>query len=578
MNKILNYLKRYLLAPITTSFARFPEIFVELALLAGVLIYNNRVNNFTDSYRQIIGSITVGLFVLIIYHTSLVLVSERFKLNKLTRTLIGVGVVLFASLWVIYNYTQYSNVINFFLSFRNTTIIISGIILFLVSPYLFKRNNFTVYLPYILTRALVTIFYTGTLILGTIGIISLFSFLFELNINSDLYTDITILFSTLVGGPLFLGNIPLISKNLTLKDYGIVWKVLIVRIVIPLASIATLIIFAYATIGRISGVYDGGIFLVSAFSSLATILIGIVVSEPFEKEISYVKLFRKYAPFPMLLLVVNLGVELLLEINKSGLLVGNYTIGLFTDFFAGAFLLLLLKRYYKPILIPIILSGTLLVASFTPLINIEAWSYRAASSQLANTLSELNMLNNNQITPRSDLSSEQKEKISTLLSELANYHGFDKIDYIPSNFSVDKTLSVFGFDYYFGGGDNTRFLSLGTDYSQGYDITGFDRSYEFFIFKSETSKIGNYVAAIELNKLVIKQNEIALASLDLETKILDLYAKHGNSKFEIASEELIFVFDNNPNFKLLIKNISATLNSNDSVILESITAILLVNE
>jgi hypothetical protein len=578
MNKILNYLKRYLLAPITTSFARFPEIFVELALLAGVLIYNNRVNNFTDSYRQIIGSITVGLFVLIIYHTSLVLVSERFKLNKLTRTLIGVGVVLFASLWGIYNYTQYSNMINFFLSFRNTTIIISGIILFLVSPYLFKRNNFTVYLPYILTRALVTIFYTGTLILGTIGIISLFSFLFELNINSDLYTDITILFSTLVGGPLFLGNIPLISKNLTLKDYGIVWKVLIVRIVIPLASIATLIIFAYATIGRISGVYDGGIFLVSAFSSLATILIGIVVSEPFEKEISYVKLFRKYAPFPMLLLVVNLGVELLLEINKSGLLVGNYTIGLFTDFFAGAFLLLLLKRYYKPILIPIILSGTLLVASFTPLINIEAWSYRAASSQLANTLSELNMLNNNQITPRSDLSSEQKEKISTLLSELANYHGFDKIDYIPSNFSVDKTLSVFGFDYYFGGGDNTRFLSLGTDYSQGYDITGFDRSYEFFIFKSETSKIGNYVAAIELNKLVIKQNEIAIASLDLETKILDLYAKHGNSKFEIASEELIFVFDNNPNFKLLIKNISATLNSNDSVILESITAILLVNE
>jgi hypothetical protein len=578
MNKILNYLKRYLFAPITTSFARFPEIFVELALLAGVLIYNNRVNNFTDSYRQIIGSITVGLFVLIIYHTSLVLVSERFKLNKLTRTLIGVGVALFASLWGIYNYNQYSNMINFFLSFRNTTIIISGIILFLVSPYLFKRNNFTVYLPYILTRALVTIFYTGTLILGTIGIISLFSFLFELNINSDLYTDITILFSTLVGGPLFLGNIPLISKNLTLKDFGIVWKVLIVRIVIPLASIATLIIFAYATIGRISGVYDGGIFLVSAFSSLATILIGIVVSEPFEKEISYVKLFRKYAPFPMLLLVGNLGVELLLEINKSGLLVGNYTIGLFTDFFAGAFLLLLLKRYYKPVLVPIILSFTLLVASFTPLINIEAWSFRAASSQLTNTLSELNMLNNNQITPRSDLLSEQKEKISTLLAELANYHGFDKIEYIPSDFSVDRTLSVFGFDYYFSGGDNTRFLSLGADYSQGYDITGFDRSYEFFIFKSETSKIGNYVATIELNKLVIKQSEIAIASLDLETKILDLYAKHGNSKFEIASEELIFVFDNNPNFKLLIKNISATLNANDSVILESITAILLVNE
>jgi len=578
MNKILNYLKRYFLAPIKTSFARFPEIFVELALLAGVLIYDNRVNLFTDGYRQIINSITIGLFVLIIYHTSLVLVSERYKLSKLTRALIGLGVVLFATLWGVYNYSQWSNMINFFLGFRNTAVIITGITLFLVSPYLIKRNNFTIYLPYILTRALVTIFYTGTLILGTIGIISLFSFLFELNINSDLYTDITILFSTLVGGPLFLGNIPLISKNLTLKDYGIVWKVLIVRIVIPLASIATLIIFAYATIGRISGVYDGGIFLVSAFSSLATILIGIVVSEPFEKEISYVKLFRKYAPFPMLLLVVNLGVELLLEINKSGLLVGNYTIGLFTDFFAGAFLLLLLKRYYKPILIPIILSGTLLVASFTPLINIEAWSYRAASSQLANTLSELNMLNNNQITPRSDLSSEQKEKISTLLSELANYHGFDKIDYIPSNFSVDKTLSVFGFDYYFGGGDNTRFLSLGTDYSQGYDITGFDRSYEFFIFKSETSKIGNYVAAIELNKLVIKQNEIAIASLDLETKILDLYAKHGNSKFEIASEELIFVFDNNPNFKLLIKNISATLNANDSVLLESITAILLVNE
>jgi hypothetical protein len=578
MNKILNYLKSYFLAPIKTSFARFPEIFVELALLAGVLIYDNRVNLFTDGYRQIINSITIGLFVLIIYHTSLVLLSERFKLSKLTRGLIGVGVVLFASLWSLYNYTQWSNMSNFFLSFRNTTIVVSGIILFLVSPYLVKRNNFTVYLPYILTRALVTIFYTGTLILGTIGIISLFSFLFQLNLNSNIYTDITILFSTLIGGPLFLGNIPLINKNLTLKDYGIVWKVLIVRIVIPLASTATLIIFAYATIGRLTGVYDGGIFLVSAFSSLVAILVAIVLSEPFEKEISYVKLFRKYGPFPMLLLVGNLGVELLLEINKSGLLVENYTIGLFADFFAGAFLLLLLKRYYKPIFIPLILSGTLLVASFTPLLNIEAWSFRAASSQLTNTLTEFNMLDNNQITPRSDLSNDQKEKISKLLSELSNYHGFDNIDYIPTDFSIEKTLSVFGFEYYFGGGINVRFLSLGTDYSQGYDISGFDRSYEFFIFKSETSKIGTYVATIELNKLVIKQNTVVLASLDLETKIADLYAKHGNVKFEIANEELIFFFDNNPNFKLLIKSISATINTDNSVVLESITAILLVNE
>jgi hypothetical protein len=490
----------------------------------------------------------------------------------------GLGVVLFASAWGVYNYSQWSNMINFFLSFRNTAIIITGITLFLVSPYLIKRNNFTIYLPFILTRALVTIFYTGTLILGTLGIISLFSFLFELNINSDLYTDIVILFSTLVGGPLFLGNIPLISKNLTIKDYGIVWKVLIVRIVIPLASIATLIIFAYATIGRLIGVYDGGIFLVSAFSSLATILIGIILAEPFEKEVGYVKLFRKYAPFPMLLLVANLGVELLIEINQRGLLVDNYIIGLFTDFFAGAFLLLLLKRYYKPIFIPLLLAGSLLVAGFTPLLNIEAWSYRAASSQLTNTLNELNMLDNNQINPRSDLSSAQKEKISYLLAELANYHGFDKVEYIPEDFSVDKTLSVFGFDYYFGGGDNQRFLSLGTDYSQGYDISGFDRSYEFFIFKTETTNIGEYVAAIELNELQIKLNNTTVASLDLEAKILELYEKHGNNKFEIANEELIFVFDNNSNLKLLVKNITATINTNDSVVLESLTAILLVNE
>jgi hypothetical protein len=578
MNKILNYLKSYFLAPIKTSFARFPEIFVELALLAGVLIYDNRVNLFTDGYRQIINSITIGLFVLIIYHTSLVLVSERYKLSKLTRALIGLGVVLFATLWGVYNYSQWSNMINFFLGFRNTAIIITGITLFLVSPYLIKRNNFTIYLPFILTRALVTIFYTGTLILGTLGIISLFSFLFELNINSDLYTDIVILFSTLVGGPLFLGNIPLINKNLTIKEYGIVWKVLIVRIVIPLASIATLIIFAYATIGRLIGVYDGGIFLVSAFSSLTTILIGIVLSEPFENEIGYVKLFRKYAPFPMLLLVANLGVELLLEINKSGLLVGNYTIGLFTDFFAGAFLLLLLKRYYRPIFIPLLLAGNLLVAGFTPLLNIEAWSYRAASSQLTNTLNELNMLDNNQITPRSDLTNEQKEKISNLLSELANFHGFENITYIPEDFSVDKTLSVFGFDYYFGGGENVRFLSLGTDYSQGYDISGFDRSYELFIFKTETTNIGPYVAAIELNKLQIKLNNTIVATLDLEVSLLALYAKHGNNKFEIANEELIFFFENNPNFKLLIRSVNATLNGDDSVALESITAILLVNE
>jgi hypothetical protein len=578
MNKIFNYLKSYLIAPIKISFARFPEIFVELAILAGVLIYDNRVNVFTDAYGRIINSITIGLFVLIIYHISLILISEKYKLSKLTRALTGVGVVLFAMLWGFYSYSQWSLINNFFLRFRNTAIIISGITLFLVSPYLFKRNNFTVYFPYILTRALVTFFYTISLILGTIGIIGLFSFLFELNINTDLYTDIVILFSTLVGGPIFLGNIPLINKNLTLKDFGIVWKVLLVRIVIPLASIATIIIFAYATIGRFSGVYDGGIFLVSAFSSLTTILIGIVFSEPFEKEIGYVKLFRKYAPFPMLLLVANLGLELLLEINKNGLLVDNYIIGLFTDFFAGAFLLLLLKRYYKPIFIPLLLAGSLLFAGFTPFLNIESWSFRTANSQLTNALNELNMLDDNQIKPRSDLTYEQKDRISKLLSEFANYHGFENVEYLPDDFSVENTLIVFGFDYYYGGEDISRFLSLGTDPSKGYDISGFDRSYDLFIFRGEASNVGDFVASIDLNKIVIKQNNIVIANLDLEAKILALYEKHGNRKFEIDNDELIFLFDDNQNFKLLIKNITATINPDDSVMLDSVLTILLVKE
>jgi hypothetical protein len=188
------------------------------------------------------------------------------------------------------------------------------------------------------------------------------------------------------------------------------------------------------------------------------------------------------------------------------------------------------------------------------------------------------MLNNNQVIPRSDLTNEQKETISNLLAEFANYHGFEDVAYLPSDFSVDKTLAVFGFDYYYGGGDNSSFLSLGTDYAQGYDITGFDRSYDLFIFKNEASNIGSYVATIELNKIVIKQNSILLATLDLEAEILALYEKHGSRKFEISNDELIFMFDDDQNFKLLIKNITATINLDDSVVLDSIAAILLVKE
>jgi hypothetical protein len=121
-------------------------------------------------------------------------------------------------------------------------------------------------------------------------------------------------------------------------------------------------------------------------------------------------------------------------------------------------------------------------------------------------------------------------------------------------------------------------LTLGTDYAQGYDITGFDRSYDLFIFKSEASNIGSYVVTIELNKIEIKQNSTIVATLDLEAEILALYEKHGTRKFEISNDELIFMFDDNQNFKLLIKNITATINLDDSVVLDSIAAILLVKE
>lgn len=577
MNMFKSYFNKYFLEPIKGSFSRFPEIFVELVILAGVLIYDNRINNFNEDYRRLITSITIGLVILIIYHISLILASERFNLKLLTRVLGGVGVVLFASLFALYYYSAWANFRNFFLGFNTTAVIVTGVSLFFATPYLVKRNNFTIYVPYILTRALTTIFYTGALILGTIGVISLFSFLFQLNINNELYGDINILFSTLVGGPLFLGNIPDIKKNLVLKDYGIVWKVLIVRIVIPLATIATLIIFAYATIGRLIGVYDGNIFLVSAFSSLSAILVSVVVSDPFEKEIGYVKLFRKYAPYPMLLLVANLGVEVLIEISRSGLNVDNFITGLFTDFFAGAFLFMLLKRYYRPIFIPLLLSATLLVGGFTPFVNIEAWSFRSTSNQLEEILTELNMLNNNQITPRSDLTNDQKQKISDLLFELDNYHGFAKIEYIPNDFNTSQTKLVFGFEYYFGGSSPIVFVSLGSSLNEGVDISGYDRAYEFYVYSKEPTSVGMYEARIENNNLLIKEGTTTVATLSLETKILDLYQKYGTSKFEIDPLELVFVFDN-PKYKLVVRNIGANITQDNRVTLENINGYLLVNE
>jgi hypothetical protein len=575
MNKFRNYLQQYLLKPIKASFNRFPEIFVELLVLAIILIYDNRNRVYEGNYQQVIQSLINPMFVLIIYHSAFILGVEKYSLKRLTRILGGLGIVLFASIYGLYYYLNSGVQFNFFLSFSNSAIIIGGIVAFVSVPYFYKRANYTIYLPYLLTRLLLTVFYTGSLILGTIGIIGLADFLFQLNINSRLYSDIIILFSTLIGGPLFLGYLPSIDKKLMKSDFGIVWKVLIVRIVIPLSTIATLIIFAYASLGRLTGVYDGSIFLVSAFSSLAVVLVAIILAESFETEINYVKWFRKYLPYPMLLLVLNLGVELILEIVEKGINVNNYFTGLFTDFFLAAYLLLLIKKLYQPILIPLLLSGSLLFAGFTPYLGVKDWTFRSISNQLTSTLTELNMLNNNMITPRSDLTSSQQERINNLLSDLSS-HGFNNISYLPAGFDLSKTESVFGFSFFYDNRDNT-YLSVGTNLALGFEVSGYDKVYQINVYKNEITTIDSYQVRILNNKIIVSQNNAVVAEADLSSKMAELYQFNTTGKFEISPSEMSINFSN-PRFKLIITYLGANVRSSQNFDLESINGFLLIDE
>jgi hypothetical protein len=576
MNKFSKFLEQYLLKPIKASFSRFPEIFVELLILALILIYDNRNRIFEGDYQRIIQSIINPMFVLIIFHSAFILGVEKYNLKRLNRILGGVGIGLFATSYGLYYFLNFGDQFNFFLTFSNSAIILGGIVAFVTVPYFYKRANFTIYLPYLLTRLLLTIFYTGSLILGTIGIIGLADFLFRLSINSRIYTDIIILFSTLIGGPLFLGYLPSIDKKLTKSDFGIVWKVLIIRIIIPLSTIATLIIFAYASLGRLTGVYDGSIFLVSAFSSLSVVLVAIVLAESFETEINYVKWFRKYLPYPMLLLVLNLGVEVILEIVEKGINVNNYFTGLFTDFFLAAYLLLLIKKLYQPILIPLLLSGSLLFAGFTPFIGVKDWTFRSISNQLTTTLSELNMLNNNVITPRPDLPTAQKDKINSILGDLSSYHGFNNISYLPNDFDLSKTESVFGFGFFYDNRDNT-YLSVGTNLALGFDVSGYDKVYQFNTFKNEVTIIESYQLRISNNKLIVSQNNTVVAEADLNNKMAELNQLNSSGKFEISPSEMTVNFSASK-FKLIITFLGANVRSGPIFDLESITGLLLVDE
>ena len=102
MNKFISYLKDSILAPIKGSFDRFKEVFVELLVLAIVLVYNNRAQRFDFDYLRFINALTISLFVLVIYHTSFILAYEKFKLKLSARILGGVGVGLLAVLFGLY--------------------------------------------------------------------------------------------------------------------------------------------------------------------------------------------------------------------------------------------------------------------------------------------------------------------------------------------------------------------------------------------------------------------------------------------------------------------------------------------
>lgn len=361
-----------------------------------------------------------------------------------------------------------------------------------------------------------------------------------------------------------------VKKNEVAFNYPRVLEILVSFIIIPLISIFSVVLIVYFIKILITGVWPVGQVgpMVLAYSAVGYFIY--ILGTNLENRFSY--LYRKVFPIVLIPLVAMQLVSSYIRVEAYGITESRYYVILFGVFSIVSALMLIFRKKKNSNSI-VLLSAIFAILSIIPPVDAFTVSKNSQENRLEEILIRNNMLVNNEIIPKENVSNEDKHEITNISDYLARMGYLKDIEWFPEDYITDSGYYrnfevVYGFSPYYGGyvpGEIPQYIYARLDENEEIDVTGYDKFLKVNIFSNNSLlEVGDFT--IDGNKYAVKQKsdekgELIISILDsADNKVIEVNMKefintlieNVNEPKSLVSQENLTIIEENENMELKI--------------------------
>jgi len=264
-------------------------------------------------------------------------------------------------------------------------------------------------------------------------------------------------------------------------------------------------------------------------------------------------------------------IAIYLRINQYGFTENRYfivAIGIWATF---AMTFINIDKGKRNTILVVSLAITLLISSYGPL-SATSVAIRSQNARFENILERNDMLRNGEVIANSDIPDEEKKEIANIINYFNRHYKLSYLEYLPEDYNnTEDTEEVFGFPHYGWNIEQpvSKYFNFHGSFSpfvlEEYDLMIPFMHYRYGdIYHSEHLPFnGNayYIQSFD-NTVEIFRDQEVLMEIDLLEHAEALIDEHGRNKYDLGSEELTFILENESvKIRLIYTNLSGTLNS-----------------
>lgn len=499
MKKANNLLYRW--KNIGSTVSRFP--LTVIFLLATTI--NNAAAIIMSNYESCIkvtASLGIGALLSVIYQ----LLYERFLNKKLHRYLLMLSAIV---LTIIYFLIIKNKIYDVEMAVRTTVILFILTVLLLWIPSIKSKINFNQSFVAVFKSFFMALFLNGILFLGVVIILAAINLLL-FSIDGDAYIHSANIIFVLLAPITFLLYTPLYpafgctDKEDTHTDgnseaeiqglspasddsnkdkddneeklnkaiaSGKLLETLVSYIIIPVAAVFTLILLMYILI-NITGKFwtDNLLESMLVAYSITVIFIYLLASNI---ENAWTKYFRLIFPKVLVVVVLFQTISSFMKINELGITSGRYYVILFGVFsIVAGIIFCIIPKEKNGRIAPILIALSLI--SIIPGIDAFTVSKTSQINRLKTVLESNNMLSGDLISPKKDISDEDKKKIIASFTYLSRMDYTDSISWLSGYKENYNFEQIFGFSMYEDSFGPYKYLTINREHTAPIALNGYD--------------------------------------------------------------------------------------------------------